>query len=152
LKKIIEVGKICGSFAWKWWVLLLVLLRPLLSKFVMLLVFMFTFYLILNCWYARRLTLSLGLSFNSASTHSSVLMSLPPSTTVTHRCMHTKDVITTSTINNYNSEEFVFYSTREYHTNQNGSLLPPERMYSLLCLALRESIALRASYALKWLS
>ncbi|XP_023158026.1 uncharacterized protein [Zea mays] len=119
----------------------------------MLLVFMFTFYLILNCWYVRRLTLSMGLSFNSASAHSSVLMSLPPSTTVTHQCMHTKDVVTTNTINDYNGEEFVFYSPWEYgaktnsiidyHTNQNDSLLPPERMYSLLCLALRESIALR---------
>ncbi|AQK49187.1 hypothetical protein ZEAMMB73_Zm00001d048906 [Zea mays] len=100
-----------------------------------------------------ELTLSMGLSFNSASAHSSVLMSLPPSTTVTHQCMHTKDVVTTNTINDYNGEEFVFYSPWEYgaktnsiidyHTNQNDSLLPPERMYSLLCLALRESIALR---------
>nr|ACG30947.1 hypothetical protein [Zea mays] len=95
----------------------------------MLLVFIFTFYLILNCWYARRLTLSLGLSFNSTSAHSSVLMSLPPSTIVIPRCIHTKDFITTSPINDYNGEEFVFYSTRkyraknsiiEYHTNQNG--------------------------------
>jgi hypothetical protein len=52
--------------------------------------------------------------------------------------MHSKDFITTSTINDYNGEEFVFYSTQKYRAKKLNNRVPHQPKW--LIVATRENV------------